>query len=357
MSSSSPWSELFRTVWNEVSYVGSYLRRTLYASTAQWDSIDKAKSASNIMVLLHGLRGTNRHYDEFYELKLQHSSKIAWLAPNVPERGNAPLAQVVRQLFEDLGAKDWKEGARVCLVGVSNGARVALGLRQLLGPKHPVHIISVVGPLHGTKMMDKLVSMTSPRVRNAFLPYHPQVYEEMQWGGINDEILNAALAIPRTTLKAFAGKYDHLVSEQPETSTVTPYHGHFSTLSHFRNEIVANAMNFFHRIFCDPAILQVIQDGTRLSTHEFLKLVFPPTGIRLDPDQWRILKIDFEDKITLEQFFALLAGPNTFYGDLNFTPGRNCHPFDLEPVNQIFLKVEADPQAFLPPSPEAPSDA
>jgi len=56
-------------------------------------------------------------------------------------------------------------------------------------------------------------------------------------------------------------------------------------------------------------------ERTLLTSEAWNNRIFPPKGKRMDIDEWRNRHVDWHMPITVYEFFVLLNGNNTMYGD------------------------------------------
>lgn len=133
------------------------------------------QGSQGLVVLLHGLRNDPAAWFSQIDLLRKHS-QIEVFAPVVPNRGMCSLeeaAQPVLPAIEQYAREN--PGKPICLLGVSNGSRVATWsetqLRQS-APQSPVLVSTIAGVHKGSKRMNLLEYLGLAKY------FYPQVLQE-----------------------------------------------------------------------------------------------------------------------------------------------------------------------------------
>lgn len=112
--------------------------------------------AKKLVVCIHGLNNEPRQFKTLTD-QLENT---AIYAPKVLERGNAPLDELVKPIFENI--KAWAEEGEekeLVLVGISNGGRIARALEVELAKAKCTNIkkirfVSIVGACKGSSLVN-----------------------------------------------------------------------------------------------------------------------------------------------------------------------------------------------------------
>lgn len=142
----------------------------------------QSTESEGLYLCIHGLRGTPYCWGSYLKkLKKKHPHAHV-VAPYIAEQGNCtletagdPLVELVRHYIAKFPGKP------IHLFGTSNGGRLASYLEINLSPQElaesQLHVASIVGVHHGTKLVDLLS-------KNHLLPLarlHPSVAEDFKW--------------------------------------------------------------------------------------------------------------------------------------------------------------------------------
>ncbi|MEL7432081.1 MAG: hypothetical protein AAGI90_06120 [Chlamydiota bacterium] len=148
-----------QSVWNECKYLVmvAYYRYVASIPQLRSKSVTWNPDSQGLIVFIHGLRNDPAAW--FSQLSLlPPNTKMDIFAPVVHKRGVCPLDQAVNPLLpkiEDYVKKNPKKP--VCLLGTSNGSRVAAEIETRLreiSPGTPVKVSSVAGPHLGSSSLD-----------------------------------------------------------------------------------------------------------------------------------------------------------------------------------------------------------
>lgn len=161
-------ASLFRQAVYSLNLV--YHRRTLKNRQHCGQNIKYFPNTEGLVVLLHGLRNDPAAWHAQLSL-LSKERKISVFAPVVPNRGMCSLNEAATPILPtilDYIAKN--PGKPVCLLGVSNGSRIATWLEIKLrhqAPLTPVMVSTIAGVHLGSSRMDLLKKL---RLANHFYP-------------------------------------------------------------------------------------------------------------------------------------------------------------------------------------------
>lgn len=129
-----------------------------------------------LYVAIHGLNGRPNIWRKQLALLQKEQPDFEIRIPFVPEKGNCALKKAVKPIEAMIRDYiDQHPDKPICLMGVSNGARIAMELEvRLRDTTAPIFISSVAGALSGTKQMNLLKSLGLASVL-----YKQVVVEEM----------------------------------------------------------------------------------------------------------------------------------------------------------------------------------
>ena len=109
-----------------------------------------------LYAVIHGLNGRPNIWRNQLSALRKQQPDFEIRLPYVPQRGNCSLEEAVAPI--EAMIRDYIEqhpGQPVCLMGVSNGGRLAMELEiRLRDTKAPIKVSSVAGALSGTKQID-----------------------------------------------------------------------------------------------------------------------------------------------------------------------------------------------------------
>ncbi|NGX31790.1 MAG: hypothetical protein K940chlam8_01171 [Chlamydiae bacterium] len=109
-----------------------------------------------LYVAIHGLNGRPNVWRDQLSLLREQQSEFEIRLPHVPRKGNCSLEEAVGPI--EAMIRDYIEkhpGQPVCLMGVSNGARIVAELEvRLRDTKTPIKVSSVAGAISGTKQIN-----------------------------------------------------------------------------------------------------------------------------------------------------------------------------------------------------------
>jgi hypothetical protein len=182
------------------------------------------KGNRGLYVAIHGLNGRPNIWHHQLAILQKHQSDFEIRVPYVPQKGNcfldmavAPIEAMVRDYINQ------HPGQPVCLMGVSNGARIALELEvRLRNTNAPIKISSVAGALFGTMQINLLHMLGL-----ATFLYKPVLVNEMFYlSHTSFRLFNrVAEALPQNAERA----YEFYAS--PDDFQIKPYTGSLPVLS------------------------------------------------------------------------------------------------------------------------------
>lgn len=150
----------------------------------KYDFVDRTKpwkkTSLGLYVLVHGLNGHPACWD--HHLKLIHEQpQIDTFVPYVPLRGNGPLEEFAQPICKIVEGYARQFPARpICLIGVSNGARVCTWIETQLrtsAPYTPVKVSTIAAVHFGSSRMNLIKSIY--KMTGLRLGYHPQLMEDL----------------------------------------------------------------------------------------------------------------------------------------------------------------------------------
>jgi hypothetical protein len=183
------------SILREIGYGFSLLYRCCFPAfdfcgkTVIWK-----KESGGLCVLLHGLNGHPSIWNPQRELLKKHS-KLDVFVPAIPKKGNCSLEEAAEPILStvlDYVAK--KPGKPICLLGISNGSRLATWLEVQLrekAPTVPVKVSTIAGVHFGSAMMDRL-----QRLGIAQYLYHPSACQELVYGSSKSRELLSRVVEP-----------------------------------------------------------------------------------------------------------------------------------------------------------------
>lgn len=150
-------ASLFRQVVYSVTV--AYNKATLKNRQFCGQPIEWSKKSEGLVVLLHGLRNDPAAWHSQLAL-LAKEKKIDVFAPVVPQRGMCSLYEAALPILPTLLDYIEKNPEKpVCLLGVSNGSRIATWLETSLrqnSPSTPVMVSTIAGVHLGSSRMNLL---------------------------------------------------------------------------------------------------------------------------------------------------------------------------------------------------------
>lgn len=176
-----------------------------------------------LYVAVHGLKGHPRIWRNQLERLKQQNENFEIRLPYVPQRGNCrlgdavdPIEGMVRDYIEQNPERP------VCLLGVSNGSRVAMELEvRLRDTKTPIYVSNVAGALSGTKQMN-----LAQRLKVATLLYNSDIVDEMHYQSDRSKHLLEKVREPLEN--GVQRVYDFYAS--PDDFQIKPYTGSLPAL-------------------------------------------------------------------------------------------------------------------------------
>lgn len=135
------------------------------------------KSSAGLVVFIHGLRSHPSKW-KYHISKVKENPQLDFFAPFVPKQGLCPLQEATAPIFDHI-IKYTQEhpGKPVCLIGHSNGARIAINIEEMMrssAPATPVNVSGIAGPHLGSSMMNLAEKLCFAR-----LFYPSEVRKEM----------------------------------------------------------------------------------------------------------------------------------------------------------------------------------
>ncbi len=177
---------------------------------------DWKEGNGGLFLAIHGLNGRpDIWHNQLSTLRKEHSD-FEVRAPHVPRKGNCSLedaAEAIESMMRDY--VEHNPGKPVCLMGTSNGGRVAMELEyRLRNTDANILVSSISGAFSGTKKMNLM-----RRLGVANLIYQPMVVEDLTYQSPAAKALfnrvNKALPDPSTR------KYEFYAS--PNDFQIAPY--------------------------------------------------------------------------------------------------------------------------------------
>jgi hypothetical protein len=228
-----------------LAYVG-YQPRTmeLYKIASSVDDItdEQIRTASQLVVMVYGLRGRRHQFDRHVQLLRASDPNALILVPSLYLRGNAPIDVVLEKLMTpivNLIEHKWDNTRPITLMGISNGARMVLhALVKHHTSKWPLTTaILIVGPLNGTNRI-QLIRQYLPIWMRSYLPYYAEALDEMEYNAPHNQVIIAqARRLKNIEWHFYASHWDWCVSPvetsvldgfENATKFVSQHHGHTS---------------------------------------------------------------------------------------------------------------------------------
>lgn len=151
---------IFRQI--EYSLTVFYHRLFLSNSHSCGQQIEWKSDSEGLVVLLHGLRNSPAAWYSQVGI-LQRHEKIDVFAPTVPKRGMCSLEEAAIPILPTLLDYIEKNPTKpICILGVSNGSRIATWLDIKLrdaAPRTPVMVSTIAGVHFGSRRMNLLESL------------------------------------------------------------------------------------------------------------------------------------------------------------------------------------------------------
>lgn len=217
----------FREMLFWVTTIGVTIHEKIYGdspecTTPSGNGNQWKNGSRGLYVAIHGVNGRpNIWRDQLTALREKEPDCDIRL-PYVPRAGNcsleesvAPIEAMIRDYIRTNPLKP------VCLLGVSNGARIAAELEiRLRDTRSPIKLSTVAGALAGTKNMDRMDEWGVARFR-----YTPSFIEEMRFQSATATQLMRRMNAP---FNAVPRSYDFFAS--PQDCLIDPYTGSFPPL-------------------------------------------------------------------------------------------------------------------------------
>lgn len=151
------------------------------------------KNNSGLFVFITGLKA-HPVWAAPYLSKIQaEHPDVEVRIPSVPHRGDCSLEEATEPIVAMVRDYIQKNpGKKICLIGVSNGGRIAGYTETLLRNENAkIRVTGIAGVFFGSKRMEDLTAMNiAPRL------YHPAVLEEFKVGSERAQTLLNAMRAP-----------------------------------------------------------------------------------------------------------------------------------------------------------------
>lgn len=149
------------SIFRQSRYSLTFLYHRLFFSSPQscGQKIEWKADSQGLVVLLHGLRSAPAAWHSQIGI-LQRHQKIDVFAPTVPKRGMCSLEEAATPILPTLLDYIQKNpGKPLCVLGISNGSRIAAWLEIKLrdrAPQTPVRVSTISGVHLGSRRMNLL---------------------------------------------------------------------------------------------------------------------------------------------------------------------------------------------------------
>lgn len=173
------------SIFNDLNYYTSFLFKLVFGSS-KYHLCDKKliwkKDSSGLCVLLHGFKGHPSIWDPHLKI-LNEESKIDVFVPFVPKAGNCSLEEAASPILPNI--IDYTKNhpdKPICLIGVSNGGRLATWLEvqlRTISPSTPVKVSTIAGVHFGTPIIQLLEKL---KLAKFFLS--PVIRKELSYGNV-----------------------------------------------------------------------------------------------------------------------------------------------------------------------------
>ncbi len=184
------------SLFRQIQYTFVVLCRRFFLSNppSYGQKIEWKSDSQGLVVLLHGLRNAPAAWYAQLRILKQHE-RIDVFAPTVPKRGMCSLEEAASPILPTLLDYVGKNpGKPLCILGVSNGSRIAAWLEiQLRGcaSQTPVRVSTIAGVHLGSRRMNLLEKLGLAKW------FYPDVLrEELKYGSAKARELLGRLASP-----------------------------------------------------------------------------------------------------------------------------------------------------------------
>lgn len=184
------------SIFRQIGYSLTVFYHRLFLSNPQscGQQIEWESDSQGLVVLLHGLRNAPAAWYSQTGI-LQHHEKIDIFAPTVPKRGMCSLEEAATPILPTLLDYIQKNpGKPLCILGVSNGSRIATWLEIKLrdsASQTPVMVSTIAGVHLGSRRMNLL-----ERLGLAKWFYPTALREELTYGSDKARELLGQLSSP-----------------------------------------------------------------------------------------------------------------------------------------------------------------
>jgi hypothetical protein len=175
-----PFIKYFVLKWRKFEYSMLDLDSKYVTADLPWNKPEKNKPSEGLYVLLHGLNCPPCAWDNYITQIRKDQPDADCFVPVVKDAGNNSLESISKPILAAVGDYVKKNpGKPICLVGASNGARIAGYIeRKLLQEKAAIKTISIAGVHFGTKIIDKLEEFRLLKLFN----FHPNIVKDFKFG-------------------------------------------------------------------------------------------------------------------------------------------------------------------------------
>jgi hypothetical protein len=183
-------------------YMSLVPRISLYANTACCTPNGEKQSWNpdnrGLFVVLHGLKGSPVYAAVTYQEKIHklHGNKYEVRVPFVPKKGNCSLTEAADPILAIvLDYIEQNPGKPICLIGTSNGARIAAYIETRLRHLNVnIRVTGIAGVFYGSSSMNTIASLNI-----AQLVLHPSVIADLMVGSDTSKSLIEAMQAPLET--------------------------------------------------------------------------------------------------------------------------------------------------------------
>ena len=216
--------------------------------TAAKDSPQWKEDSEGLYLLVHGLKGHPSAWDgHLKRLKKAHPEADIRL-PKVPFAGNCPLEKCADPLLDLV--RDYivsNPGKPVCLIGLSNGARIVSHIEiNLRRYPTPIKVSTIAGALYGSRTMDLL-----HKYRLSKYLFNPELVEELRYGS-----KKARTLLDKMRQDTASAERDYEFYSSTEDSVIAPYTAALPVLGKGEKHYVCHAEN--HNSIVDAVAKQQI---------------------------------------------------------------------------------------------------
>jgi hypothetical protein len=215
---------LFISLFRQALYSLTFFYYRLFSNIHEYSkNITWKKDSEGLICLFHGLRSDPATWYKQIALIKKQNNKIDIFAPKINKKGLCPLEDASTPILPtllDFANKYPKKP--ICLIGVSNGSRIAMWLEnklRTLSNQTPVKVSTIAGVHFGSSRMNLL-----EKLKLAKLFYPEVLIEELKYGSkTSEELLNQVRKpLPKNCVRSYEFFASTEDSQVPELDSSLP---------------------------------------------------------------------------------------------------------------------------------------